>query len=128
MGWNARAVGTSAAQAAAFYREVRREGAVWTIRDGGGYPAPPNHDGERAQPFWSSRSRAERIVAQVPAYSGFVLEEISLGRFRERWLPGMHQDGVRVGLNWSGDRATGYDVPADEVGRYLVEESSAPPS
>jgi hypothetical protein len=42
---------TSAAQAAAFYTEVVREGSVWTIRDAGGYPAPQTVDGNRAQPF-----------------------------------------------------------------------------
>jgi Protein of unknown function (DUF2750) len=105
----------AAAHAAAFYREVAAAGSVWTIRDAGGYPAPQGTSGARAQPFWSSRSRAERIVANVPAYAGFEVEEITWSRFRERWAPGLARDGVLVGVNWSGDRATGYDMSAREL-------------
>ena len=111
---------TSAAQAAAFYDEALHGGSVWTIRDGAGYTAPLNPEGERAQPFWSLRSRAERVVAEVPAYAGFVVEELPLERFRERWLTGLERDGIRVGLNWSGTRATGYDIAAVDVERNLA--------
>ncbi|MFC8192224.1 DUF2750 domain-containing protein [Cellulomonas sp. NPDC057328] len=117
---------TSAAQAAAFYEEALRERSVWTIRDGAGYPAPLNADGERAQPFWSLRSRAERIVAQLPAYAGFVVEEVPLNRFRERWLCGLGSDGIRVGLNWSGARATGYDAAAADVERRFAAAGPPP--
>jgi hypothetical protein len=64
-------VSQSASQASAFYLDVARSGAIWTLRDAGGYPAPKNRNGVRAQPFWSSRSRAETIVATIPAYTGF---------------------------------------------------------
>ena len=113
------AMSTSALQADAFYEEVLREGGVWTIRDAGGYPAPNTAEGGRAMPFWSLQSRAELVLKNVPAYAGFVVESISLIAFREKWLPGLEVDGIGVGLNWSGERATGYDVPARDVGRNL---------
>lgn len=69
-----------------------------------------NREGVRAQPFWSSRSRAEKIVGTVPAYAGFDIVEIPLDTFLDRWLPGLEDDGFRVGVNWSGPRATGYDI------------------
>jgi hypothetical protein len=119
-------VSTSAAQAAAFYREVLREQSVWTIRDDAGYPAPLNADGERTQPFWSLRTRAEHVVTQVPAYAGFRVEEILLDPFRERWLSGLEKDGIRVGLNWSGARATGYDIAAADVERNLAAAGRGP--
>lgn len=100
----------SASQAAAFYREVALTGSVWTIRDGGGFPAPENSEGRRAQPFWSSRRRAERIIATVPAYSSFSIVGIGWTEFSERWIPGLAKDGILVGVNWNGARATGYDV------------------
>lgn len=105
----------SAAQAAAFYEEVAAEGMVWTIRDAGGVPVPRNGSGVRAMPFWSKRSRAERIIESVEAYQGFHVQEIPLDEFRERWLPGLAEDGHRAGINWSGQRATGYDIEPDEV-------------
>lgn len=106
---------TSAAQAAAFYREAVRESSVWAIRDSGGFPAPKTADGYRAMPFWSLRSRAERVIATVPAYEGFAPVEISLDMFRSAWLPDLRRDGLHVGVNWSGARATGYDLSPDDV-------------
>ena len=110
---------TSAAQAAAFYDEALRTGAVWTISDDGGHPAPRTSDGSRALPFWSLRSRAESVVANVPAYASFSVGEVPLDEFRERWLPELEDDGLRVGLNWSGARATGYDLTPRDVERNL---------
>ncbi len=104
------AVSISAAHADAFYAESSDAGEVWTVRDDSGFPAPETADGVRAMPFWSKRSRAERVVSGVPAYAGFKVVAVPLDVFRQRWLPGLARDGLLVGLNWSGDQATGYDV------------------
>ena len=100
----------AASQASAFYREVARAGAVWTVRDRGGFPAPMNGEGKRAQPFWSSRGRAEKVIESVAAYSGFTPVEIAWAEFVERWVPGLTCDGILAGVNWSGPRAKGYDI------------------
>jgi hypothetical protein len=100
----------AASQAAAFYREVAVAERLWTIRDAGGFPAPENGDGTRSHPFWSSKSRVEKIISTVSAYSGFEPFEVSLDDFASRWVPGMTRDGLMVGVNWSGVRALGYDV------------------
>jgi hypothetical protein len=110
-----RLVSISAAQADAFYSEAIAQRCVWAIRDAEGFPAPVNGDGLRAMPFWSLRSRAERVVSQVPAYAAFEPVEINLEQWRTDWLTGLDRDGLLVGLNWSGDRATGYDVTPAEV-------------
>ena len=116
----------SAAQAAAFYRDITKAMAVWTIRDDGGYPAPMNASGRRAQPFWSSRARAERVVSKVDAYRGFSIVEIPWDEFRDRWIPDLERDGFLVGVNWSGPRATGYDVePADVLANVRGATSSS---
>jgi hypothetical protein len=105
----------SAAQASAFYKEVAASGKLWTIRDAGGFPAPKNHDGQRAQPFWSSLARVRKIIATVPAYAGFEPVEVGWHEFASRWVPGLERDGVRVGVNWSGERASGFDVEPAKV-------------
>lgn len=105
----------AAAQAAAFYREVAETGRLCAIRDKGGYPAPSGADGNRAMPFWSSRSRAEKIIASVPAYAGFEVEEIAWTEFVQRWAPGLVKDGLVAGVNWSGATAKGYDVAPFDV-------------
>jgi hypothetical protein len=117
----------AASQAAAFYRQVADHGVVWTIRDAGGYPAPINSDGARAQPFWPSSSRVERIIASVPAYKGFLAVEISLDVFLDRWVPGMARDGILVGVNWSGDRAAGYDIAPEQVAENIRGASRGGP-
>lgn len=100
----------SGAHATAFFKEVIREQQVWTIRDARGFPAPLGSDGIRSMPFWSLGSRVERIISTVEAYASFEKVAISLTEWRAKWLPGLERDGLKVGLNWSGDRATGYDV------------------
>ncbi|WP_265523027.1 DUF2750 domain-containing protein [Oerskovia flava] len=114
---------TSAAHAAAFYREAVASGTVWTVRDDGGIPAPADSSGQRAMPFWSAKSRAERVIAQVPAYVGFAVQEIPLDEFLQRWLPGLTADSLLVGLNWSGERATGYDTQPRAVAASLRSAS-----
>lgn len=105
----------SASQAAAFYREVATSDRLWTIRGAGGFPAPQNAKGQRAQPFWSSLARAEKIIQSVPAYFHFEPVAIEWPVFESRWVPGLSKDGILVGVNWSGANATGYDVEADQV-------------
>ena len=116
----------SASQAAAFYRQVAMERRVWTVRDSGGFPAPMNSSGERSQPFWSSLSRVQKIIATVPAYAGFEPHEISWDYFVDKWVPGMSKDKLLVGINWSGSRAVGYDVEPESVKKavefYLNEQ------
>jgi hypothetical protein len=105
----------SASQAAAFYREVATSKTLWTIRDEGGFPAPMGRDGIRAQPFWSSRSRTEKIIENVPAYNGFTPVEVTWEEFVTKWVPGFTRDGMKIGVNWSGRNATGYDIEAESV-------------
>lgn len=108
-------MGQSASQAHAFYRDVAINKKVWTIRDDGGFPAPITSSGKRSQPFWSSLSRVQKIIKNVPAYSGFEPVELSWEEFRDKWLPGLEKDGLLIGVNWSGENATGYDLDSKWV-------------
>ncbi|HEY2787522.1 MAG TPA: DUF2750 domain-containing protein [Fimbriiglobus sp.] len=105
----------AASQAWAFYRDVAKSRVVWTVRDDGGFPAPKTSSGQRAQPFWSSRSRVEKIIKNVPAYADFEPYEITWDDFCEKWVPGMTKDGLLVGVNWSGKRAVGYDIEPERL-------------
>jgi hypothetical protein len=117
---------TSAAQADAFYNEVLDGGEVWTLKDAGGYPEPRGTDAARAMPFWSRRSRVQNVIDNVAAFQGFEPSSVSLADWRARWLPGLAKDGLLVGMNWSGDAATGYDLPSEDVERNLaVRENRA---
>lgn len=109
----------SASQASVFYKEVSEIRKVWTIKDKVGFPAPLNSEGKRAQPFWSSLSRAEKIIKSVPTYSGFEPYEISWADFESRWVPGLERDSILVGVNWSGSSATGYDIEPNKVKEHI---------
>lgn len=105
----------SAAHASAFFAEVIEHGEVFTVEDEGGVPAPRNRSGLRAMPFWSRESRARRVIETVPAYSAFVPVRLTLSEFRELWIPDLSSNGMQIGVNWSGEGATGYDLMPAEV-------------
>jgi len=100
----------ASSQAWAFYREVAKTRVVWTLRDDDGFPSVTTSSGKPALPFWSSRSRVEKVIRSVPAYAGFVPVEISWAVFCAKWVPGLVGDDALVGVNWSGPRAVGYDL------------------
>lgn len=105
----------SASQAAAFYRDVAKNRMMWTVEDDVGYPAPMTSSGQRAQPFWSSKKRAEKIIAEVPAYAIFKPVEVTWDDFVNNWASDLASSGLLMGINWSGPRATGYDVEPANV-------------
>jgi hypothetical protein len=111
----------SAAHTAAFRREVPCEGRVWSIRDSRGFPAPRASDGTRALPFWSKQSRANRVVAAVDAYRTFDVVEVPVSDWLDSWLPGLRRDGLLVGVNWAGARATGFDLTPAQVASWFAE-------
>jgi hypothetical protein len=128
---NDRVMSQSASQAAVFYRDVAATRRVWTIRDEGGFPAPLTRSGRRAQPFWSSLSRVERVIKRIPAYAGFQPVELTWETFRDEWLPELRRDGFLVGVNWSGRTVTGYDLEPDWVQHSVeveIENLSGPPA
>jgi len=105
----------------AFFREVAEHRAVWGIRDAAGFPTA-TASGKKAMPFWSSRARAEAVIAGVPDYAKFESVELPWDRFRDRWLPGLERDGLRLGLNWSGPRALGYDYSPSEFLKRMQDQ------
>ena len=82
----------SAISADAFVIEVIKNQAVWAIRDNDGFPTSTNASGETTMPFWSTESRAKRIIEGVAAYHGFQPVQLDLDTFTKRWLPGLERD------------------------------------
>jgi hypothetical protein len=115
----------SGAHKAAFRREATQDGQVFTIRDGAGFPAPADTDGRRAVPFWSKPTRAERVVAHVDAYRGFEIVPVSVQEFLGGWLSSLERDGLLVGVNWAGSRASGFDLTPTQVIRWFAETEVA---
>ena len=114
-----RPMSQAALHASAFYQEVAKTRVLWTIRDSRGFPAPMTSSGHRAQPFWSSRGRAERIIKNVPAYKDFKPFEVAWDDFCDSWVNNLARDEIKVGVNWSGKNAEGYDLDPDFVQRAV---------
>ncbi|WP_405639074.1 DUF2750 domain-containing protein [Streptomyces sp. NBC_00019] len=115
----------SGAHAAGFFREVARTRTVWWVRDDDGSPAPLSTSGQPAFPYWSSQTRAQR-AAQLWGPQ-FRAVSMPLDHWRRAALPDLARDGLRVGINWSGQRLTGWDFTAGEVVNRLVHALSEPP-
>jgi hypothetical protein len=71
-------------------------------------------------PFWSTWSRARRVVAQAPAYREFEIVAIPMAEWIERWLPSLERDGLLVGINWAGAEATGLDLAPAQVTAWFA--------
>ncbi|WP_428429278.1 DUF2750 domain-containing protein [Pararhizobium sp.] len=115
----------TAAHTARFFDEIVAHGTVWSIRDDDGFPTSTSPLGETAMPFWSSDSRAQKVIDNVSAYRGFKTSRLALSEFVDRWLPGLERDGLFVGINWSGKRATGYDMTPETVRNRIAMKQTA---
>jgi hypothetical protein len=103
----------SAAQYDKFREQVVRDERAFTFTDNGQLLVYPVDLGETI-PFWSSRSRLEAIQKILPNYRTWQITELSFGEFWRR-LDHLERDGVQVGVNWSGQRLTGYNVSVADL-------------
>jgi hypothetical protein len=101
----------SSAQWNAFIEEVIEHKSVWTIKDEGGVSTSTNVDDETSMPFWSLKSRAEKIINNVPAYNGFRPFEIILNDFISRWLTGTRGQVLCPSIFWKLEQCTCPSVP-----------------
>lgn len=109
---------TAAAHATAFYADVAKHRMVYALSDDGGFPVL-RVGGSDVVPFWSSRSRVETVLQRHTKYAAFGIEEIPLADFLVRTLSLLADEAIRVGVNWSGPRLTGYDISVDDVRRNI---------
>ena len=65
------------------------------------------------------KSRARKVIGNVKNYATFEVERLPLEKFAKTWLPGLQRDGLLVGINWSGEMASGYDMTPEEVADRL---------
>ena len=61
--------------------------------------------------FWGSAEAAHRVKQN--GFGEFQVDQISLFDFLYRWLPGMAEDGVWVGVNWDQDLVGSECEPLD---------------
>ncbi len=108
----------AAAQANAFYEEVAREGRLFTFTGDGEFLVFRINDVD-VIPFWSKRSRAVKVQETHPKYRQYEIDETSILDFYEKTLPLLKEERISVGVNWSGKKLTGYDVPVSQLKENL---------
>jgi hypothetical protein len=104
----------SAAQASKFYEQAVRDGRVFTLESPDGFLVFPIRDIE-VIPFWSSRSRVEKIQSTMPEYARYSIHEKAFTEFYEETLPWLEEQRIHIGVNWSGERLSGYDVSVSDL-------------
>jgi hypothetical protein len=109
---------TAALQYAKFRTDVAAHARVYTFLADGELLVFPI-DGREVVPFWSSRSRLDRIVATHAKYGKYAPTQLSLAEFDE-WLVQLDAEGILVGVNWAGPRLTGYNVSVVELRAALA--------
>ncbi len=93
---------------------------VWGIRGPQGF-LPVRSDqvnGLDVLPFWSDAAYARR---SAHLFEEAEVDSLELFEFLFRWLPGMSEDGLLAGTNWTGD-LTGREVEALELQDEILEE------
>lgn len=82
---------------------------VWSLRDAEGWALAVSEDDDEqlVMPFWTSEKGAADCARDE--WAGFDVTPIPLDAFVGDWLPGMHEDGYTVGIDWEPD-ATGAEV------------------
>jgi hypothetical protein len=111
----------AAAQAHAFYRQVAETGKLWMLCGPSGGAATIQSGNDRVMPLWSSKSRIEKIIANVDGYSRNGILETTWSRFKRDWVPVLVEEGVLVGVNWAGPSASGYEMQVEMLVRAVAE-------
>src|SRR5262245_50384918 len=104
-----------------FVRRVAEAQLVWALHGPTGVIPCESQDGDSdVLPFWSDAAYARRAQADFPETE---VISIPLFDFLFRWLPGMKDDGVLAGPNWSAQLA-GLELDPDELQQQLFDALS----
>lgn len=98
-----------------FCQQIVQFNKVFTIQDEKGIPTPLNSENIRSMPFWSESTLAEAFIAKMSGYDAFNVLEIDREQFVDKWISGIHQDGLCIGLNWSAESDNNIDIEPAEL-------------
>lgn len=98
---------------------------VWALKgdDGFAWCGSNDHEGHDVILFWSDRAYAER--ARKTEFPEYMPAEINLFDFLFRWLPGMANDEVLAGANWTGQLIgieSGPNELQDQIINHMPED------
>jgi hypothetical protein len=103
-----------------FVRRVATSGTVWGLRGPDGWATCDSveHEDAEVMPFWSDRAYAQRAARD--AWADYVPTPIAFDDFIDKWLKGMHDDGVLAGTNWDTNNC-GLELDPRDLARQLLD-------
>ena len=104
-----------------FVTTVVEQGVAFTFQTGENYPIFPMH-GTEVMPFWSTRAMASKVQSDHAEYAEFRIARVDFEQFYHAVLPEMAEQGVLIGLNWSGRELIGFDQSAEDLMAALSDE------
>lgn len=86
-----------------FVADAIATGCVWGLENDEGFALCPSVQNEDidSMPLWSQPEYAQ--IHCVDEWSSYKVVPISLEELLDDWLPGMHEDLLMVGVNWTKD-------------------------
>lgn len=107
-----------------FCARAAASGEVWVLAEGDDCAVVESNDYEEAEvmPFWSDRSGAERAASGD--WAAYAPRALTLDELLTEWLPGMDEDGLLVGPDWS-EELEGDEVEPGEFFRRLETARAA---
>ena len=106
-----------------FVQRVVVSGEAWVLssESGAAFCESNEQDDTDVILFFSDSAYAKRVQKQ--SIPGQDVERVDLFDLLYRWLPGMKQDGVLAGPNWTGD-LVGLEIEPEELQGEFVKQMS----
>lgn len=106
-----------------FIAAVRDTGVAWGLQSKEGWACCRSNQSEaQVLVFWSAEARARRHAQGE--WAAYVATPIAFDDFVDTWLRGMHEDGMRAGVEFNADMAGLEMEPADLARALLVHPDS----
>ncbi len=118
------AVDPAAASAESRQRFIARaieQEVVWFLEsdEAAAYVESATEEDEIVLLFWSDRADAKR--ARKTQFKEYEVAEVSLLEFTFKWLPGMAEDEVLAGVNWTVGNPAGPELDPEQLQDDLLE-------
>lgn len=88
-----------------FLSDVKPSQELWALQDSASEDwvvlDSPNFENTEVMPLWSTEKLAKEHC--VEEWSDYAPAKISLAEWLEFWVEDLNEDGVIIGINWSGD-------------------------
>lgn len=105
----------------AFIKECVQSDVVWGLLVDDNWAVSPSTEYEDAEVllFWSTKDAAVNCATED--WSDYKPQSVKLTEFIAEWLPGMYDEGIAVGTNWTND-LEGVEIDPLSLALELVGE------